>query len=227
MLAGTTGYCLLEDGLIGESHKIMTTSEIQHSGHKLTPVERIFSTIQIGVGTIEDMVVEEIRHQRRQIRQDGALLLVLTLVVAATDVAQEWHRQIDRLGHVNLQLLLGPCSHRLYQIFHGGQHAVRSCQVEGAILCSRCQRQVGHHFCHIIHGHHVHRLLTAHGHHAHLALQYQLEHIINGVEHAGSTRLTIAHNHTWPAHNEWQTRVSYYLFGLGLATLVVCIKLAS
>ena len=57
-----TLYGLLEDGAIVDSHEIMSAGKLKQRGQITAPVKLVFAGKQVGVGAIEHMVIEEIRH---------------------------------------------------------------------------------------------------------------------------------------------------------------------
>ena len=62
-------YGLLKDGVIVDSHEIMSARKFKQRGQIAAPVKLVFAGKLVGVGAVEHMVIEEIRHQRCEIRQ--------------------------------------------------------------------------------------------------------------------------------------------------------------
>ena len=204
MPALSTFHGLLEHGLVRQPHEILSAGIRQQRRQESAPVQHVRSRLLLGIGAVEHVVVEEIWHQCREVRQQRTTFGLLSGIVVFADGAQHRQGYAEWLGYIGIQMFLGPQANGSHQFAHLWQSVERCCQMIGLSCCRWIHREVGHLLGYIVHRHDIDALTAADGHQMQFALQHQFQHVIDGVEIARATCLAIAHYHARPTNNVGQ-----------------------
>ena len=216
---------LFEDGLVGKPHEVMAAGERQKHRQILAPVGMLSACQPVGVGAVEDMVVQEVRHQSRKVREKATALGILSGIIVFSDAPKERHRNVKRLGNLYVKVLSRPRPDLCCQLAYFREAVGGGSQMKGLALCFRMKGKRYHPVCHIIDRHHVHRLVGTDGQTSQLSLQHQFQDIIDGIEITCATSMTVADNHARTTDGKRQFGCSDDSFGFCLALFVETIEL--